>query len=55
MNWTVIIIVGVLTIGLIVFTIVRNQKDEKKFEQGLNNDGNKINKNSDIEIDEKEV
>jgi preprotein translocase subunit YajC len=55
MNWTVIIIVGVLTIGLIVFTIVRNQKDEKEFEQGLNNDGNKINENRDIEVEEKEV
>lgn len=55
MNWTAIIIVGVLAIGLIVFTIVRNQKDEKEFEHGLNNDGNKVNENSDIEVDEKEV
>ena len=41
MNWTVLIIVGVIGIVIIVFTIMRNQKDEKEFEQEINNDYHK--------------
>lgn len=37
MNWTIIIIVGVLALGILVFTIIRNQKDEKDFEEKINN------------------
>lgn len=56
MNWTVIIIVGILAIGLVVFTIVNNLKDEKDFEQDLNNDfENKRKDNGDIVTDGKEV
>lgn len=38
MNWYIIIPFGIAVIALIVFLIVRNQKDEKKFEQQLNDD-----------------
>lgn len=38
MNWFVIVIVGIIVIGLVVFTIVRNQKDKNELEQQLNND-----------------
>jgi preprotein translocase subunit YajC len=38
MNWTVIIIAGIVLIALIVFLVRRNAKDEKEFEQQQNND-----------------
>ena len=38
MNWPFIIIFGIAVIALIVFLIVRNVKDENKFEDQLNND-----------------
>ncbi len=38
MNWPVIIIVGIICIALIVFTIVRNMKDEEEFEEHAHND-----------------
>ncbi len=38
MNSTVIIIVGIILVGLIVFLVRRNAKDEKEFEQQQNND-----------------
>jgi preprotein translocase subunit YajC len=38
MNWTIVIIVSILALGLIFFLIIRNQKDEKDFEETLNND-----------------
>ena len=38
MNWPIIIIVAVLALALVVFLIIRNQKDEKKFEQTIMND-----------------
>lgn len=38
MNWFFIIIVGIAVIALIIFLIVRNVKDEKVFEDQLNND-----------------
>jgi flagellar biosynthesis/type III secretory pathway M-ring protein FliF/YscJ len=53
MNWVIIIIVGVLAVALIVFLIIRNQKDEKEFEGELNNDYPKPrDEEGDIEIDE---
>jgi len=36
MNWFIIISVGIAVIALIVFLMVRNQKDEKIFEKQLN-------------------
>ena len=41
MNWAVIIIVGVLLIALVVFLVKRNMKDEKEFENQLDNDYHK--------------
>jgi low affinity Fe/Cu permease len=38
MNWPIIIVVGIAVIALIIFLVVRNNKDEKVFEQQLNND-----------------
>lgn len=38
MNWTIIIIVGIAALGLIVFLIIRNAKDEKDFEKQANQD-----------------
>jgi hypothetical protein len=53
MNWFIIIIVGILAISLIVYFIIRNQKDEKEFEKELDNDYPKPrNEHGDIEIDE---
>ena len=52
MNWLVIIIFGILAISLIVFLVIRNQKDEKDFEKELDNDYPKPGSESeDIEID----
>lgn len=51
MNWLIIIIFGILVIALIVFLIIRNQKDEKDFEKELDNDYPKSNGEfEDIEI-----
>ena len=38
MNWYILIPFGIAAIALIIFLIVRNQKDEKEFEQHLNDD-----------------
>ncbi len=38
MNWFIIIPVAIVIVMVILFTIKRNQKDEKEFEQQLNND-----------------
>lgn len=38
MNYSVIIIVGILVLDLLVFTIIKNQKDKKDFEKKMNND-----------------
>lgn len=38
MNLPLIIAVAVAALGLVIFLIIRNQKDEKKFEDGLNSD-----------------
>jgi FtsZ-interacting cell division protein ZipA len=53
MNWFVIIIFGIAVIGLVVFTIIRNQKDKKEYEQKLKNDyTKKKDKEGDIEYEE---
>jgi hypothetical protein len=38
MNWPLIIITGILLIGLLVFLVRRNIKDEKLLEKELKND-----------------
>ncbi len=53
MNWIIIVIVGIFIIGLVVFTIIRNQKDKKELEQKINNDyPKKRDEEGDIEIEE---
>ncbi|MFT3844775.1 MAG: hypothetical protein QM725_06970 [Lacibacter sp.] len=52
MNIFVISITVIVCIALLVFFIVRNQKDEKKFEQQLKDDFRKSkNEEGDSEID----
>ena len=52
MNLTLIIFVGIALIALIVFLIMRNQKDRKQLEHDLNNDYPKTkDKEGDIETD----
>jgi hypothetical protein len=38
MNWTIVIIVGILGIAIVIYTLIRNQKDKKDLEKTLNND-----------------
>jgi hypothetical protein len=38
MNWTAIILIGTGLIALVIFLVMRNQKDKKTFEDQLNND-----------------
>jgi FtsZ-interacting cell division protein ZipA len=55
MNWITIVIFGIVIIGLVVFTIIRNQKDKKELEQQINEDYPKKNEgNGEIEIEEEE-
>ncbi len=52
MNWTILIIVVIFVLGLVVFLIIRNQKDEKEFEEKMNNDYPKsINQKGDLDDD----
>lgn len=52
MNWPVLILFGIAAIALIVFLVVRNQKDEKVFEEQINNDYHKTkDEEGDVEID----
>ncbi len=53
MNWLVLILFGIGAVALIIFLVVRNQKDEKDFENQINNDYHKIkDEEGDTEIDE---
>ena len=53
MNWIALILFGIAALALIVFLVVRNQKDEKVFEDQVNNDYNKTkDAEGDVEIDE---
>lgn len=53
MNWPLIIVFGIAAVALIIFLIVRNQKDEKEFEKRLKNDYRKTkDEEGDAEIDE---
>lgn len=52
MNWTVLILFGIAAVALIVFLVVRNQKDEKIFEEQIKNDYHKTkDEEGDAEID----
>ena len=52
MNWLVLILFGIAALALIIFLIVRNQKDEKVFEDQINNDYHKKkDEEGDAEID----
>jgi hypothetical protein len=54
MNWPVLIIVGIAALALVIYLIVRNQKDEKSFEEQLKQDYHKSkDEEGDVEIDEK--
>ncbi len=53
MKWPLIVLFGLIAIALIVFLVVRNQKDEKEFENQLKNDYRKPpDKEGDIEVDD---
>lgn len=54
MNWTVIIIVGILLIALVVFLVWRNIKDEREVEAQLKNDYRKT-KDEEGDTDTEEV
>lgn len=41
MNWSVLIITGLVLTALVVFLIRRNMKDEEEFEEQLKNDYHK--------------
>ncbi len=52
MNWPVLIIVGIALITLLVFLVRKNQKDERVFEDQLNNDYHKTkDEEGDVETD----
>jgi len=51
MNIPVLILVGIVLVGLVIFLVLRNQKDKKQLEEKLNNDFHK-SKEEDIDIDE---
>jgi uncharacterized integral membrane protein len=53
MNLPVLIIVGIILAALVIYLIVRNQKDKVQLEEKLNNDFHKPKENvEDIEIEE---
>jgi hypothetical protein len=47
MNWPILILFGMAAISFVVWLTIRNQKDEKEFEQQLNNDIKKDHSDSD--------
>ena len=54
MNYTILLIAGIVLIGLVVFLVVRNQKDEKEFEHQLNEDYHK-SKEEENDVDTEEI
>lgn len=53
MNWLIIIVVGIFAVALIIFFVIRNQKDKRQFIDELNNDYPRRDaEEGDIEIDE---
>ena len=51
MNWPAIIVVALLLIALVLFLILKNIRDEKEFEQQINQDYHK-SKGAEGEADE---
>ena len=52
MNWPLLILAGIAALALIIFLVIRNQKDERKFEDQLKNDYPKSkDEEGDAEID----
>ncbi len=43
MKWPLLILFGIAALALIIFLVMKNQKDENKFEKQLNNDYDKTN------------
>ena len=53
MNWFILIPVGAVLIALVTFLVMRNVKDERKFEQQLNDDYHKSKEEEgDVDIEE---
>ena len=52
MQVLLIIIVGIAVLILVIFTIVRNNKDRKDFEKQLNNDDSAHIKHNETDIEE---
>ena len=53
MNWPFIIFFSIVILALLVFLVMRNQKDERKIEDQLNDDYRKpLNEEKDIENEE---
>lgn len=55
MNWPVLILVGIAAIALIIFLVVRNQKDETVLEDQLNEDYPKKEDNAEEVINREEI
>jgi hypothetical protein len=51
MNWIALSIFGIAAIALVVFLVLRNRKDEKDFEEQVNNDYPKA-KDEDVDTEE---
>lgn len=54
MNWLILIPVGAVLIALVTFLIMRNVKDERKFEKNMNNDYHK-SKEEEGDVDAEET
>ena len=54
MNWLLLIFFGIAVVALIIFLVVRNVKDEKQFEEQLNNDYHKT-KDEEADTDTEEM
>ena len=54
MNSLILIPVGIVLIALVTFLVMRNQKDEKKFEEEMNNDYHK-SKDEEGDVDAEET
>lgn len=54
MNWLLIILIGIAVIALVGWLAWRNQKDEREFENQLNNDYRK-SKEEEGDIDTEEI
>ena len=53
MNIPVLILVGIVLVALVIFLVLKNQKDKRQLEEKLNNDFPKSKEEEgDIEIDE---